>query len=428
MSHVLIWRRMNQGSELDIFHPTDYSKLYDHVMNEWNGQRQNWGNRLWFQGIYSALDNGENTYDFLQDPVDIEKINSEYDFIILSLANVFCTEYLDGLRRYADIFEKVNIPVFVIACGVQADSYDELDNIVKLIGEDSKRFIRAIYNTGGEFALRGYFTKMFFDKLGFNSAVVTGCPSLFQFGPDFMIDHKKVDHNILSPVFNGHIKPYTKLMKEYPKSFFMDQDEFFYPLYQPNYLNDIDLKFKLNFINRYGIDTASMLAKSRICMIADTNEWWNYLKDQEFNYSFGSRIHGTIMAILSGIPSTIVACDSRTREMAEYFDIPMLISDEKHFFSKQELWDAYAKMDYSKFNAEFKKRFDIYEQFFVNHGIVSCINRNNKFLVREYEKSYDFLSDRSQNDFEKFYADLSRNELYLSIMNKLLKVGRRILR
>ena len=426
MSHVLIWRRMSKGSELDIFHPTDYSTLYERVMRDWNGISQNWGNRVWFQGIYSALDNGENTYDFLQDPIDIDKINSQYDFIILSLANIFCVEYIDGLRNYAEIFEKINIPVFVVACGVQADSYDSLDDLINIIGKDSKMFIRSIYNTGGEFALRGYFTKQFFEKLGFNSAVVTGCPSLFQFGPDFKVNNTKQDTGILNPVFNGHLKPYAELMKEYQSSIFIDQDEFLKPLLYADYLKNANLKFKLDFISNYGIDAANMIASGRIRMIADTNDWWNYLQNKGFNFSFGSRIHGTIMSILSGIPSTIVAYDSRTREMAEYFDIPMIITDKKHCFTKNELIDTYSTMDYSLFNDRFHQRFDAYEQFFVEHGIVSHINKNNKFFARKDDMSFELVLDQNKDDFKNFYDDLSKNELYLSIANKLRKLKRRI--
>ena len=426
MSRVLIWRRMNPGSELDIFHPTDYPKLYDRVMDEWNGVSQNWGNRLWFQGIYSALDNGDNIYDFLEDPIDPEKINSEYDFIILSLANVFCPEYLSGLRNYAEIFEKIRIPVFVIACGVQADGYNDLNRTVDIIGSDSSRFIRAVYNTGGEFALRGYFTKEFFDKLGFSSAVVTGCPSMYQFGSDFRMDVGRKNATPHRPVFNGRLKFWTKLMEAYPDSRFIDQDECFRPMFQPDYLNHVDMKFKLDFMNRYGTDAAKMLARDRICMIADTNDWWNYLQKEGFDFSFGSRIHGTIMAILSGIPSVIVACDSRTREMAEYFDIPMLLADKNHYFTEKEVLDAYARMDYSGFNAGFEERFGKYEKFFTDHGIVSHINTENKFLVRESGKSYEYIHGGNKADFDKLYANISASEPLLLAVNKLRQIKRRL--
>lgn len=62
-------------------------------------------------------------------------------------------------------FLRFKIPVYVIACGVQAGSYDELESLCDSIREPATRFISTIYRTGGEFALRGYFTKEFLTDL-----------------------------------------------------------------------------------------------------------------------------------------------------------------------------------------------------------------------------------------------------------------------
>ena len=426
MSRILIWKQTAPGCEYDIFTPTDYSSLYSHVQTRWNGVCKNWGNRLWFQGIYSAIDIGENEYDFITDEIDIDRINSSYDLILLPMANIFFHGFLDSMRLLTEIFEKIRIPTYVVVCGVQADSYDDLDCVIDSIGRDSARFIRAIYNTGGEFALRGYFTKEFFRRLGFSSAVVTGCPSLYQFGPDFQIGTKKVAPEKLNPVFNGHVKSVEKLMKAYPNSVFVDQDEYFRPLYQPDYLGECGLKFQLDFLNSYGKEAAKFLGEGRILMIADMNDWWNYLQDQDFNYSFGSRIHGTIMSILSGIPSTIVTQDSRTREMAEFFEIPSVLSDKKHSYAQEEMLVAYQEMDYTAFNAGYRHRFETYEKFLVNHGIVSEVNTNNKFFARGGDRSFELMVNGKKETFAEYYEVLNRNETILYSLQLLQKVKRRI--
>lgn len=427
MSRVLIWKRVFPGSEYDIFNSSDYDHLWEHVQSEWGGIRQNWGNKLWFQGIYSAIDTGENEYGFIGRTINEEQINSEYDLIVLPMANIFYKNFLGMMQELTHHLEKIRIPVFVIVCGVQADSYDDMDDLIMAIGEDSKRFIRAVYNTGGEFALRGYFTKEFFDRLGFHSAVVTGCPSIYQLGPDFTMQYTKVEESRLSPVFNGHGLPFSELMNTFLSSVFIDQDEFFEPLFNPEYLSQPDLKFKLNFINQFGIESAKFLADGRICTFADMNDWWNYLQSKKFNYSFGSRIHGTIMAILSGVPATIVAHDSRTREMAEFFEIPMLIDSPAHF-TKHVLLGSYEKMDYSAFNANFAQRFKTYEQFLVTHGIVSHVNTENKFFTRKEGAFFESAHVANKIHFNTFYSELSSQRIVLSAVNTLCKAIRRILR
>lgn len=178
MNRVLIWKKITPGGEYDIYRGMDTKQEY-----LWQSTF-NVGNRLWFQGIMSAIDTNENEYGFLCDGLTPEIINEKFDFVIFPMANIFNRAfryYLNG-----DIFNKINIPVYVIACGAQADSYDDIDALVDDIGNLSKSFISAIYNTGGEFALRGNFTKEFFERLGFHSAVVTGCPSMYQNGRDFV--------------------------------------------------------------------------------------------------------------------------------------------------------------------------------------------------------------------------------------------------
>ena len=426
MGRVLIWKQTAPGCEYDIFTPTDYNALYEHVQSNWGGICKNWGNRLWFQGIYSALDTGENTYDFITDQIDIDQINSDYDLIVLPMANIFYHGFLESMRYLTSVFEKIKIPIYVVVCGVQADSYDMLDDVIASIGEDSARFIRAIYQTGGEFALRGYFTKEFFERLGFHSAVVTGCPSLYQMGPDFSVDTNKVDTRMLKPVFNGHIPPLATLMQCWPDSIFIDQDEFFKPLFQPNYAKVRTLEFRLDFLDQYGIVAAEMLAEGRIRMIADMNDWWNYLRNEGFNYAFGSRIHGTIMALLSGIPATIVVGDSRTREMAEYFDIPMIMSPRTYCFGKKDLLEAYEEMDYTAFNQKFRQRFDNYERFLVEHGIVSSVNSNNRFFAQKGNIPVEFVQQLNQKNLEALHTDLKKYSRYLFAINQMRRIKRRI--
>lgn len=409
MSRILIWKKTAPGCEYDIFNSTDYKKLYDHVQNSWGGICKNWGNRLWFQGIYSAIDTGENEYDFITDDINIEKINGTYDKIVLPMANIFYHGFLESLRALTLIFEKIKVPTYVVVCGVQADSYDSLNDVISSIGKESARFIRAIYNTGGEFALRGYFTKEFFDKLGFSSAVVTGCPSMYQLGSKFQIKEEKVEECHIEPVFNGHLKPFSKIIRSFPKSVFIDQDEFFYPLFQTDYLSQTKLRFQTMFVQKYGELAAELLAEGRIIVAADMNDWSNYLAKNNFNYAFGSRIHGTIMALLSGMPATIVTTDSRTREMAEFFDIPYVLTSPKHSFGEKEFYKLYDKMDYSCFNRTFAKKYESYEMFLKNAGIVSNVNERNTFFYDKEPNIYNG-SYEQQKKFKDFSETILQNK------------------
>lgn len=425
MKRILIWKHTSPGSEYDIFRPTNYETLYEHVQERWGGTCKNWGNRLWFQGIYSAIDTGENEYGFIADGLSPEEINSSYDMILLPMANIFYEGHTEALRELSEVFEKIKIPTFVVVCGVQADSYDALTNVISVIGEDSKRFIRAIYNTGGEFALRGFFTKEFFERLGFSSAIVTGCPSLYQMGPAFCVNDEKVELAELKPVFNGFVKPFENLLREYSQSVFIDQCDYFQPLFHGAYLANPNFKFQMEFVNRYGFQAANLLAEGRIAMIADMCDWWNYLRRSSFNYAFGSRIHGTIMALLSGIPATIVTFDSRTREMAEFFDIPYVLAKRKNSFDLETFHKLYEDADYTRFNQTFREKYSVFEKFLVEHGIVSHVNTHNHFLL---DGEYRIISGtpEKRQQFELLAKSLDHNALRLKICNQGRRIAERI--
>lgn len=426
MSRILIWKQASPGSEYDIFLPTDHAGLYQHVQKTWNGACKNWGNRVWFQGIYSAIDTGENEYAFISDTISVDEINQSFDMILFPTANIFYEGFLGAIRELTEIFEKIRIPIYVVVCGVQADSYDALEDVLSAIGEDSRRFIRAIYNTGGEFALRGYFTKEFFERLGFPQAVVTGCPSLYQMGPDFQVPNQKQDLSLLNPVFNGYVKPFARLLQEYRDSAFIDQCDYFGPLLQPDYLADAGFRFRMGFEDRYGVQAAQLLAEGRIVMIPDVNDWRNFMKQKGFNYAFGSRIHGTIMALLSDIPATIVTFDSRTREMAEFFDIPRVQAKHNVSFDRETFCQLYEAADYTRFNQTFREKYELFGRFLTDHGIVTRLNPQNRFFA---EEDYRVLNgtEESRQAFAAFSARLKKEEPALKVCNQGRRIAGRII-
>ncbi len=419
MRKILIWKKKIPHDETDIFTTTDYTKYYGNLEKIYGGGYcPNWGNKLWLQGLYSEIDTDENELSFRTDESE-EEINSSYDLIIYPMANFFGEQYTESMKELADTFRKIKIPVYIIACGVQTDSYDDLENLVKKTGYAASKFIEAIYHTGGEFALRGYYTKEFFDRLGFPSAVVTGCPSLYQMGPEFQVNDRKVKTEQMKPVINGRLDLFEKIMKTIPSSIYIDQDHYSECLYKPGYLRNLNIKKKILFTHKYSVYQAELLGDGRVKLIADMNEWFHYIKDKKFNYSFGTRIHGNIMAILTGIPATVVTIDSRTQEMAEFFDIPYIRHRKGKIYSKEDFLDIYENSDFSKFNKTYKEKYSQYEKFLRDHNIVTKINTENRFFKEKSSQNFA-LYRPNQTEFKNF-------ALELKYMRPVCWVGKKII-
>ena len=377
MGRILIHIPMSKYGEYDVFNRVEHNEFLQHVNEVRGGNCPNVGNRLWFQGLLSEIQANENSIEYYLPSMSKEYINDHFDLIIAPMANVFASIYSELLKSLAERFAGIRIPVYVIACGIQADSFDELDDLCEDLREAASAFISSIYETGGEFALRGYFTKEFFERLGFSSAVVTGCPSLYQMGRNLSISSNVVPEKEFRPLFNGTLENYCGLMKEYENAEFFDQHIYFHELWDEQYINDSNCLRKM--INRYGIDTTQCLLQDRVKLIPDMNDWREYLISNGYSMSYGSRIHGSIMPILAGIPALLEIRDARTREMAEFFDIPCV---EANRHRKEALYSLYQKVDYSKFNLRFAERFDAYEAFLKKCGIVKRVSDNNMFFHR----------------------------------------------
>lgn len=418
MKRILIHIPMEPHGEYDIFSPYNRNAIVNMVNQNLTGSAPNFGNRLWFQGLISAIQCAENHLEYFSPDMTKEQINNDYDFVIAPMANVFSIHYGSLLERLAERFRGIKIPVYVIACGIQADSFDQLDELVTTLKEPATKFISSVYKTGGEFAVRGYFTKEFFEKLGFHSAVATGCPSLFQLGRNLSISDEKVPESRFKPILNGSITDYLDFFKRYKCTEFFDQNIYFRELFA---LKGDDLNILKAMLYGYGMDTTKLLLQDRVKLIPHMNLWREYIRQKGFNFSYGSRIHGSIMPILSGVPAVLEAQDARTREMAEFFNVPLV--EKGAHKNYKSLYELYRDTSYKKFNDEFPARFDAYEQFLKKFGIVDKINQKNDFFypVDELPPITD-----TQESREKLYRCLNKKKLYWNSYTAVRNIKRKL--
>ncbi len=413
---ILIFYPKNKLGMSD-FRPTDYVNLADRARKELDGKIPNFGNKVWLQGIISEISTPENTYEYGYEELDSEYINANFDCVLLPLANCFHKSWIPYLEKRASYVRQLKIPVYVIACGIQAESYDVLDALIEDVKEPATEFIKAVYNTGGEFALRGYFTKEFFDRLGFKDAVVTGCPSIFQLGRDLKITNTKVDEENFKAAINGTFKLPVK-DKDIAKADFICQDVYGKVLYDPDYFqqNKFDLRRILKYVKRGDYDFVRAVAENKIKLFADTQQWLSYYVHNDINFAFGRRIHGSIMPILAGVPALCYTMDARTREMVEFFDIPGLLPCENE--TKKSMYEWYCETDYTKFNNGFAEKYDNFEKFLINCGLVKNVNQNNTFMQKD---NVDFAMPHivNQSHIDELKKEIDKYSVLINLLNML---------
>ncbi|HEY6607607.1 MAG TPA: polysaccharide pyruvyl transferase family protein, partial [Candidatus Limnocylindria bacterium] len=108
-----------------------------------------------------------------------------------------------------------------------------------------------------------------------------------------------------------------------------------------------------------------LLQHGRVRLFVEPWPWIKHLGDYDF--AFGSRIHGNIVAILAGTPSYLLAHDCRTLELARYHQIPHRPLTE--IDADTDPADLYAEADYGPLIAGHADRFARFTAFMAQHGL-----------------------------------------------------------
>lgn len=398
---LLFFEKMYPGGDSDLFRQIDYSILLSEIRQNCSYDFGNTGNHVIHQGILSELQDGENEIEFWKDE-PWEVINEKYDAIIWSSANLLQPEHKESIRHNAELFSHSKIPIYIISVGAQADSYDEKCNLIESIKEETRELLTSIYNCGGEIGLRGYFTKEILDSImPGNTAEVIGCPSIYQTGKKLIINNKKDDR--IRPAFSdwGNKKDLFSgsIFTEYPESVVIDQGIFYREILDLKSYEKAGYAYIVNLVRKYGGNYSWLLFNNRIKLFYDVPEWYRFLQNGDYNFFLSHRIHGGIMAILAGIPTMVVAVDSRVREMAEFFNIPFILPQN---VDCKFVEYAYEKTDYSEFNKNYRNRFEAFNNFLMKHNLVSEINENNTFInEKEPPQNVDFLETKRCELYKK---------------------------
>ncbi|MBX7269708.1 polysaccharide pyruvyl transferase family protein [Micromonospora sp. Llam7] len=305
------------------------------------------------------------------DQAYVDRVNEQFDLFVVPLANAFRLSFLENLKRLTWVIEKLRIPVVVIGVGVHG-GVGSLDNPFPPPTDELRvavrRFVRAVLDKSATIGVRGEFTAAYLAELGFGDDVVdvVGCPSLFRYGPDLQVN-KRVAALTRESRFTINISPYVRLMdevgtrhaKRYPNMVYLPQGEEVLELLLWG-THPEKVRSKLPHHTGH-----QLYREDRIRFFVDTWTWMRYLAEQEF--SFGTRIHGNIVALSAGTPAYVLAHDSRTLELARYHDIPhSLVPD---LTPEIDAADLYAQADYTAFNAGHAQRWDRFASFLERNGI-----------------------------------------------------------
>lgn len=334
----------------------------------------NSGNLIFSTAAAKMLTTGSQSIHvdtFNPGPEDADRISDQYDHYVIPLANAFRPSFVNHLDRLSSCIEKLKIPVTIFGVGAQAASEDAKDQVAPLAASVS-RFCRAVLARSPSIGVRGEFTANFLNSLGFgpHEIQVIGCPSVFltdgiarlpDAGPQ-LSPSSRISIN-LSPEVPGARAMAERHRQTYPALTYIAQN-----------LRDLrlflDHEFETDAAERElaPIRPGDPLFNGRqSALFLDPYPWISLMAQQHF--SFGTRIHGNIAALLAGVPAFVIAHDTRTLELSRYFEIPHHDASGKRDISTLKVEELAARADFGPLKRGHAGRLATMAAFLSAHGL-----------------------------------------------------------
>jgi hypothetical protein len=316
-----------------------------------NTFRNNSGNLVFGQAVHRVLTTTRAEVEsnrFVVSAAEAERLNAEADVFVVPLANAFRPSFADALERLTDMIERLTIPVVVVGVAAQG-TLDYDDARLQRINPVVKRFVAATLDRSATIGVRGEFTADYLTKLGFSAVDVIGCPAMYMWGGELDITRKVAELtssarlsigaspylDTMGPVLTHHLRRYEDLT-------YIAQDRDTLGALvagrsatDPQFPSDAPLRL-----------SHPVFVQDKVRFFVDPNPWLNHLGERD--YYFGSRIHGSMVALLAGTPATVLTHDSRTRELAEFHRIPHRRIDQ--IKRTTDAADLYADLDLDPMN------------------------------------------------------------------------------
>lgn len=283
-------------------------------------------------------------------PADVA---ADVEVVVIPAAN-FLHDGAD-LGRMGELIRALGRPVLILGLGAQAEKED----VPPKLKPGTLDFLREVSRLAPKILVRGQFTQDFCRSLGVENTTVLGCPSLL-INPDQALGAKLEARIAALPPAGGPlavhgacIKPsvtsiereLVRLVRLNPGSAYIVQRPL--ELIKAAFGVELNAPAEVEYFARCATflglgDSAALTAFLLAHGQAPTSisSWAHGL--QRYTAGVNTRIHGTMLGVLAGLPSVCICHDTRTRELAEQMRVPKLSPKEfiEHRHSVRDMFTA----------------------------------------------------------------------------------------
>ncbi len=310
---------------------------------------------------------------------ELKRLKENCDFILLRGSNYIHEEMDWG--HFLSWIEALDMPVLCIGVGAQAEQERPI-----ILPTEGRRVWQAIAERTPMIGVRGAFSAETLHRNGIHNLEIVGCPSIFRSLDRTMTLRHRPD---------GPKRVTFSLRREVGSTYAVDPVQF--ALTQKRMIAKLALVSDL-FLSCHGepeekafffkaprhmeAAAAKLVAEGwfdettgqvmrdlyerRLYYVGAPDDYDLYA--QQFDAALGYRVHAVLPAVAVGVPGVLFSYDTRSRELAETFDLPIYSPEE---FERQTLKDAVDPSRFERFQSLFAERYDRMKNFIEKNGVRS---------------------------------------------------------
>lgn len=249
-------------------------------------------------------------------------------------------------------------PLVPISVGVQSMAR----NVDITLHPDTVKLLRTMAERA-VLGVRGEYTAAVLEKNGIVNFRIIGCPSLYQGMNDkFRVEKKPFDPKMRAccnfRTFYGTLSDPERQFLTFCANRdlgFVEQNAF--PLALENCCGD---EYQFRYLQDW--------LKRQMHVFFHIEDWLAWVR--QYDFSLGSRFHGNVIAVTSGIPALTMVVDSRMDEMTRLFRLPTLPMED--FRLEKPLEYYYDLADYTDFNKAYPERMRVFRDFLQRNGLAEA--------------------------------------------------------
>jgi hypothetical protein len=286
------------------------------------------------------------------------ELNRDFDFAILIMQDQIRDGFSDDIfARALKSIEKVDIPLCVVSLGVNTVTNQSIDEINAALGQSQRAFLDCALTKALCIGVRGAKTLEMMKRWGHaQKSYAIGCPSFYETGSNLPLHSKRwsLRKSIIATGLHSSKEPLFFILQS-------EQDEITKALASEKLTTFPESSYP-GFTASY----RKAFERRRVLFFTNLNSWKAFLR-RKGNIVLGTRIHGAVAALNSGVPAIVTSGDLRSEEMCGHLLLPYRRGACGLDINAREEFEKYP---HEAMQENYQRRWKEYVGFFQDLGIV----------------------------------------------------------